>query len=202
MGRTIKKRQNTLLRQKQIADAARKLIIRYGSEHITIRRISKEIGVSEGAIYRHFKSKRDILFLLVHQIDEDLIDDIERSHNTPQSYLKRLDHILRNHLSSIEQRKGISFLVIAEIVSLGDRRLNKKIFEVLQRYAGQIRDIVSDGIRSGEIRQDIDLDTVATLFFGMIQGLVTLWALSDYRFSLEQKYTPVWNILSEALRKN
>jgi hypothetical protein len=32
-----------------------KLIIEYGSENVTVRRIAKEIGVS-GAIYRHFRA--------------------------------------------------------------------------------------------------------------------------------------------------
>ena len=46
MPRRIQKRQNTLLRRKQIIDALRKLIIEYGSENVTVRRIAKEIGSS------------------------------------------------------------------------------------------------------------------------------------------------------------
>jgi len=65
MPKTVKKRQNTFVRQKQIVNAVRRLITKYGSEQITVRRIAKEIGISEGSIYRHFKCKRDILLLLV-----------------------------------------------------------------------------------------------------------------------------------------
>ena len=57
----FKYRQNTQIRKRQIVAAARRLIIKRGSEHVTVRQITKEIGVSEGNIYRHFKSKSDIL---------------------------------------------------------------------------------------------------------------------------------------------
>jgi AcrR family transcriptional regulator len=201
MPRAVRKRQNTLVRQKQIVDAVRKLITRYGSEQITVRRIAKEIGISEGAIYRYFKSKRDILLLLVADVEDNLLREIDRSYADGTSLLRILDTMLRNHLSSIEQRKGLSFHVIAEIVSLGDKKLNKRISEILNKYFDRLKDVLAEGIKTAEIRPDIDLNTTAILFFGMIQGLVTIWTLNQYGFSLEQKYVPLWNLMREAIGK-
>jgi len=201
MPRKVTKRQSTFLRRKQIINTLRKLIIKYGSENVTVRRIAKEIGVSEAAIYKHFKSKKEILGFLVDYIEENLIGDIEKSdhHN---NILELLENILRNHFSSIEQRKGVSFLVIAEIISLGDKKLNKKIFEVLNKYIGHIKDILLKGVKTGQIKQDINLDTAAIVFFSMIQGLVSIWYLSDYNFTLEQKYISSWKFFREAIRNH
>lgn len=201
MPRKVTKRQSTFLRRKQIINTLRKLIIKYGSENVTVRRIAKEIGVSEAAIYKHFKSKKEILGFLVDYIEENLIGDIEKSdhHN---NILELLENILRNHFSSIEQRKGVSFLVIAEIISLGDKKLNKKIFEVLNKYIGHIKDILLKGVKTGQIKQDINLDTAAIIFFSMIQGLVSIWYLSDYNFTLEQKYISSWKFFREAIRNH
>jgi AcrR family transcriptional regulator len=117
---TVQKHRSTIVRQKQIIDAARKLIIRRGSEHIRVREIAKTVGISEGAIYRHFRSKKDILSLLADRIEDDLVGDITRATTDCHSALEALDNILRSHLSAIEQRQGVSFQVIAEIISLGD----------------------------------------------------------------------------------
>lgn len=195
----ISKHLNTMVRQKQIADAARKLTTKYGSEHLTIRRIAEEIGVSEGAIYRHFKSKRDILFLMISDIEDNLIGDIEKGYNAAPTRLQTLAHITRNHISRIAQRKGVSFQVIAEIISLGDKKLNKKVADVIDKYCSRIKDILSEGVKTGEIRQDVNLEATAILFFSMIQGLVNMWALSDYTFNLEDKYASLWNVFREAV---
>lgn len=190
----IQKRQNTRVRRKQIIDASRKLIIRRGSEHIRIKEIAESVGLTEGAIYRHFKSKRDILSLLVDEIEEDLVGDIAvvANHNCP--VIDVLEEVFKSHLSAIEQRRGVSFLVIAEIISLGDKKLNQKISTVITNYTDNLKDLLARGVASGELSQELDLDAAAGLFFGMVQGLVNIWALNGYNFKLEEKYEPQWHL--------
>lgn len=195
----VQERQGTLVRQSQIVDAAQRLIVRYGSEHVTVRRMAKEVGLSEGAIYRHFKSKRDVLSLLIDSIEENLIGDIEHGRSGGRGPLGMLKAVLRGHLSAISQRRGVSFQVIAEIVSLGDKRLNRKVSGVIMKYINRIKELLSEGVEAGELKQDLDLDAAAALFFGMIQGVVSIWTLSDYEFDLEQKALPLWNVFRSAI---
>lgn len=196
---TIRERQSTLARQTQITDAARKLIIEHGCERTGIREIARAVGISEGDIYRHFKSKHDILSLLVDRIGHYLIADINAAGLDRGSPLESLDGLLRSHISAIEQRRGVSFQVIAEIVGLGDRKLNGKVFETITAYVGRVREFLRSGIESGEVREDVDLDAAATLLFGMVQGLVSVWALSQYSFNLEERYVPVWRTFRESI---
>jgi AcrR family transcriptional regulator len=198
MVKIIQRRQSTEVRRGQIADAARALTVKHGSEHITVRRIAKEIGVSEGALYKHFKSKHDILSLMVERIQEDLVADINEG-AAGQPPLGILDSALRTHISSMEQRKGISFQVIAEIISLGDKKLNRQVSEALDRYRARIRDLLAAGIEAKEVREEVDPEAAALLVACMIQGLVNSWSLSNYGFNLEERYELLWNILREAL---
>jgi len=199
MPKKMQKRRNTEVRRRQIADAARELIIKYGSEHITGRRIAKEIGLTEGAIYRHFKSKRHILSFLIEDVETTLVADIERGMTSGATPLQVIDNTMKSHISSIEQRKGVTFLVIAEIISLGDKKLNRQASEVLNRYTERIRDIISEGVESGEIRDDVPPETAAILLSATIHGLVNLWALSNYSFGLEESYLSLWRMLREAI---
>jgi len=196
----VQKHRSTIVRQKQIIDAARKLIIRRGSEHVRVREIAKTVGISEGAIYRHFRSKKDILSLLADRIEDDLVGDITGASTDGHSALEALDKVLRSHLSAIEQRRGVSFQVIAEIISLGDKKLNRKMSEIINKYIGRLKDLLFEGVKSGEIRSDSDLEAATTLLFGMIQGLVNIWALGNYSFDPVEKYQPLWLIFQEAVR--
>jgi len=192
-------RQSTHVRQRQIVSAARKLIVEYGSEHVTVRKIANEVRVSEGALYRHFKSKRDVLSFLVDDIEDTLMADIDASTVAVGSPLDTLEQVARNYMSSVEQRKGVAFQVIAEIISLGDQKLNRKVYKVINKYISRIQDLLSTGIESGVVRSDIDLTATATLFFSMMQGLVNLWALSHYTFDLQSRYNSVWNVFCGAV---
>lgn len=197
----VGKRQNTFLRRKQIVETLRKIIIRYGSEHLTVQKLAAEIGVSPGALYRHFKSKREILLFLVEDIEENLNGGIEKAYPI-QDPLWVLRNISRALLSSIEQRKGATFLVIAEIISLGDKGLNRKIAGVLRSFLGHIRQLLLEGIKAGEIRKDIDVDMAATTFFGMLQGQVTIWSLNEFSPMLEIKNESMWEFFLEAIKKD
>ena len=194
-------RKGTLVRQKEIVLAARKLIVKCGSEHVTVKRVAQEIGLSEAAIYKHFKTKRDVLSFLIDDIQNTLIKDIENNIGNGANALQILENIAIEHVSAIEQRKGITFQVIAEIISLGDKKLNKNIFDVINNYTDRIKGLFVEGIKTGVIRRDIDPDAAARLFFSMIQGLVSIWALSQYNFDLISEYKAAWDIFTKSISK-
>jgi AcrR family transcriptional regulator len=194
------KRENTEVRQQQIIDAAAILIFKYGSEHLTVKKIASEVGISEAAIYRHFKSKKSILSFLLKHIEDVLLRDIspETMANEPVT-LDTIEKVIRNHFSMISMRKGISFQVIAEIISLGDRKLNKQASRTIDKYISRLQELLTEGVRDGAVRKDIDIQASATLLFTLIQGLVNIWALSDGSFNLIEKYTSLWQIYREAV---
>jgi len=196
----VKKRKSTEIRQQQIVDAAGRLIFKYGSEHLTVKRIAAEVGISEAAIYRHFKSKRSILSFLLNYIEESLLRDISpETVGVKLMSLDTIEKIIGTHFSKIGMRKGISFQVIAEIISLGDRKLNKQASQTIDKYISRLEELLTEGVRDGAVRQDIDLDAAATLLFALIQGLVNIWSLSDSSFKLIEKYTSLWKIYREAV---
>ena len=196
----VQRRKSTAIRKQQIIDAARKLIIRKGSEHLTVRAMAREVGLTEAAIYRHFKSKREILSFLMNHIMDTMLHDVERTTAENPPTLDTIDQVLKNHLSEIEQRRGMSFQIIAEIISLGDKKLNKDVYEKLNLYIDRIENLLSAGARGGHIRDDIEFGASALLLFGMIQGLANIWALSGYSFDLSAKYESLWAIYQKAVK--
>lgn len=195
-----KKRETTDVRQQQIIAAAGSLIFKYGSEHLTVKRIAAEVGISEAAIYRHFKSKKSILSFLLSNIEESLLSDISpETAGTEPLTLDTIERIIGNHFSAISMRKGISFQVIAEIISLGDRKLNIQASQTISKYIARLKELLAEAVRDGAVRRDIDLEASATLLFALIQALVNIWSLSDGKFELLAKYTALWQVYREAV---
>jgi AcrR family transcriptional regulator len=197
----MQRHKTTAVRKDQIVNAAKRLIIKHGSENLTVRAIANEVRLSEGALYRHFKSKRDILALLVDTIEADLLGDIKTNNIAGDSYSNILDTILRGHISAIKQRQGISFQVIAEIIGLGDKKLNKRVSEIIEKYIDELKNLLRKGVESGELRDNLNLDGTALLLFGMIQGLINIWTLSNYETNLEESYEASWETLKESIKR-
>ncbi len=194
----IKTQRKTPARREQIINAARKLVIKYGSENVTIRRIAVEVGFSEAAVYRHFKSKKDILLLLIESIENSLLSDLQACNGENDTFTK-IEDILIRHLSSVEMRRGVAFQVIAEIVSLGDKKLNRRIFDTVDRYISELTKILNRAQEKGQLRNDLDTEAAAMILFSVVQGLSNVWTLQNYNFDPKEKFAPILNILKNAL---
>jgi AcrR family transcriptional regulator len=187
-------RQKTLVRQHQIIEAARNLIAAKGMDGVTIDAIAEEVGLTEGAIYRHFASKHQILSLLVDDIERTLLDTVESAQTEGTSAVDSLEHILEAHLSDVEGHRAVSFVVIAEAMGFDGTTLAPKVSLMFTRYLELIQAVLDRGIREGSIRPDINANAAATTFFGLIQSTATLWALNGYAGQLAEFRSDMWDI--------
>ena len=177
-------KKESTVRQQEIIASVRKIIIAKGMEHLTVREIAKDLRITDGALYRHFKSKREILMLLIDDIEETLLGAIKNAVVAQDSPVKKLEAIFRSHLSYAEQRKGVSFIVINKTLSVKDKGLQKRMLGVINKYLKTIKSILKEGIEVNHFRKDINFDAASIGFFGMIQSIVTIWSLSGYRYAL------------------
>ncbi|MEW6087596.1 MAG: TetR/AcrR family transcriptional regulator [bacterium] len=175
-------------KQHEIAECARRIIVTQGIERLTIREIAKELKLTDGALYRHFKSKKEIINLLIEDIENTLLNIIETAAKKVNNPQVKLINIFLYHLSYAEQRRGVSFIVINETFNLHNKTLQKKMFKIVDKYLKKIEEILIDGVLSGKFRKDIDTVSASIVFFGMVQSLVTIWALNGYKYSLRGKH--------------
>lgn len=186
-------------RQQQIVEVARKIITKQGMEHLTMDSLAEEIGLSEAAIYRHVDSKRDILQMVLEDIERALLGAVTNGCKKGDTPLDKLKYVLKAHLSYSERRKGLSFLVLDEIIHLDDRKLQVYASKVVERYLKGISQVLIEGQSDGTVRIDLDLDMATRLYFGMIQGNVTLWALQSHSFGLTDRHERLWDLYRRAV---
>ena len=191
--------QATMVRRAQIAEAAGKLIVKRGSENLTIKGIATEVGISEAAIYRHFRSKKDVLMLLADYVGETLVSDIDDAAFAETNSITALETALNKHLSAIERRRGTSFQVVSEIISMGDRELNERVCEALEKYITKLERILSQALEQGVLRENLDIGSTARIISAIIQGLVNTWVLSNYSVNLKAEFIGMWRVLSKGI---
>lgn len=172
-------------RQQTIVDAAKKIIISRGFENLTIRAIAQNISVTDGALYRHFKSKHEIISLLIDDVETTLLTAIQQAAYSSGDPLAKLRRIFLSHISNAEQRKGMTLIVINESFTIRDKKIKKKMLTVMSRYQEILKAVLKEGIELKKINKNIDIDAAGIAFFGMVQAAVTFWALNDFNYHLK-----------------
>jgi AcrR family transcriptional regulator len=80
----------------QILDAARRLFVRQGYQHTSIREIAEQLGMTKTAVLYHFPTKADILAAVAEPFIDDLAAAVERSTTRDEVFEGMLDVYLRH----------------------------------------------------------------------------------------------------------
>jgi AcrR family transcriptional regulator len=192
-------RHSNEVRRQEIIESARKLIAARGMEHMTTRELARAVGITEGAIYKHFQSKKEIIFGLIDEIEQTQLERIEKAKKHSDSPVEQLASLLREHLSNVERRRGVSFIVISEVLRSGDRQLRERMQAAVERYLGTIEGILEEGMRLGQVNPTIDPSAAAIALFGLVQGAVTLWHFASGELPLAERYQGLWQVYSEGV---
>ena len=74
--------------------------------------------------------------------------------------------------------------------------------EGVTNITGRYKEFLSQGVESGEVRKDLDLDAAAMLIGIMISGLLEMWILNNHAFALEEKFTTMWQVFRSGIAKS
>ena len=64
----------TASRKQQIARAAMEIISEEGLHNLVMVKIAKRVGVTDAAIYKHFRSKDEMLLYMIEDLESSMID--------------------------------------------------------------------------------------------------------------------------------
>ncbi len=168
----------SVLRRREIIEAARLLITERGMQAVTIGNLAHAAGVSQGAIYRHFRSKKQILAGLIGDIDDKLARRIDLIEGDPESGLMRLEQTLKQNAAP-STITGVSFLVIAEVLMNGDEELRRSMQAAIDKYLDMIESQLTIGVLKGEVSPNVNLKAASLQFYGLIQAVNTLNHFGD-----------------------
>ncbi len=160
-------RETTETRQEQIKKAVLEIIAEEGLHNISTRNLAKKIGFSEGAIFRHFASKRDIVKGIMDDVANDLIGSLRSIVISPIKSEEKLFNYLCRNVKYLKENRGITILLFSEATHLGDKELKEKLNQILSEQKQFIIKMVKDGIVEGVWDKKVNPEDVAILYMGI-----------------------------------
>jgi AcrR family transcriptional regulator len=193
------RRKDSEDRKQEIIQATMEIVAEEGIQNLTVARLAKRIGITDGALYKHFSSKKEIIMAMVENIQHAFSTFMSPEVALYDDPIEKLQNILRLHLEFLEHHRGVPRLLFSEAVHVGDNDTKRLMHSGVSNYLDFIRGILYRAIQEGHVRKDLDVDAAATAFLGLVQGNLIVWSLSNFSFSLAERHAALWQVFAESL---
>lgn len=165
--------------RQQIIRKAAPIFNRKGFEGAALSDLMRATGLEKGGIYRHFESKQELAEEAFDYAWKMAIDRRLEGTEEIENSVDRLKQIIRNFR---DRREGLvpggcPLLNTAIDSDDGNRPMRGKARRALDGWLARLRSIAKEGQRRGEIRPDIDVDEMATLVVGSLEGSLMMGRL-------------------------
>ncbi len=152
-------------RQVELIDAALDIIATHGIAALTTRRLAAQVGLSSGAIFRHFASIEVLLDAVVSRVEAVLPPA-----DLPP--LERLERFVEARSAAVGDRIGVLRLVLSDQFRLAlPERGSQRIAACIGRTRAFITDCLREGQGAGEVRTDLAAEALAPIVMGTVQVL-------------------------------
>jgi len=186
-------------RQNEIIDVSIKIISEKGIQQLTIKNISKSMGISEPAIYRHFDGKMDILLAILSHFKKNRHINSAKIISAKTSSIKQIESIFINHFKQFAANPASAAIIFSEEIFQNDKRLAEQVNLMMQLNQNMIINIIKKGQKNNEIRHDIPDKQLSIIIMGALRLIVSKWRLSKYSFDLEQEGAELWKSLKRLI---
>lgn len=189
-------------RQIEIMEAATLRIDKFGIQELTIKNLASDLSLSEAALYRHFKSKNEILLGLltyfILEMNERLAVIIEDKEKQPSELLKK---IFLSQLNTFVQKPAIVSVIFSEGIFQFNKELSDKVSTMMALMQKNINALIVRGQNDGVYGKLLGADTITTIIMGSMRMVVLKWKLSGNKSNLVNDGKNVLNGLLKMLEK-
>lgn len=192
----------TEMRQEQIVEAALELIGAEGVNALSIAGIAERVGIVPSALYRHFRSKDDVLDAVLELLKTRLLSNVTQVRKETPGALQRLKLLLMRHARMLSENRAIPLVVFSDGIYTGHPERKAKVAEIMTTYLGRIEKIIEEGRQDGTIREDVVPSTVSVMFLGIILPAAVLWNVSEGRFDVISHAQNAWPAFARCIATN
>ncbi len=181
------KRMELSKRQAEIIEKSIEIIANKGIQGLTIKNLSKEIGISEPAIYRHFTNKIDILLTLLESFKEmsgmfaALIETFQGT------AIEKIRFMFSKMIEVFDETPALVSVIFSEEIFSNESVLKNKMIEIQNANQNTIEKIITEGKKGNNVRNDIETEHLALIIMGTLRLLVKNWSLHSYHFDLRKE---------------
>lgn len=179
----------TSSRKKHLIHTAIKIIDELGFQGLTTKELSLRENISEAAIYRHFRSKNEIIqgVLNYHRSIFEKIREESREVEEKSGTLAALDKLMESYLDIYESHPALTAILNSYEALSKNSEFAGFIETVMHIRLSSYTQLFQRGIDRGELNGILHAESIAYILIGTMSSVTLNWRIQNYSFPLKEK---------------
>lgn len=187
-------------RRETTVEAVVELAGRQNPSEITTYAIAAHMGLSQGALFRHFPTKEAIWQAVMEWVSDRLLAQVDAIIRSTPNPLEALEAMFMKHVEFAVNHPGVTRILFGELQKADTTPAKEAAQLMLRRYSERIGSCLEKGKAQGLLAPTTDTAAAITLFIGTIQGLIMQSMLSGDLSQIHDSAPGVFAIYLRGLR--
>ncbi|HEY5947848.1 MAG TPA: TetR/AcrR family transcriptional regulator [Kofleriaceae bacterium] len=158
-------------RKRQIAEAALRILASQGAHRLTAMEISRSLGITDAALFRHFRDKNEIIAAAITRFEELLAGDIVDDLGDP---LARLGAFFVRRVGKARSHPEILGLAFNDrLAEIAGPEGAVRVQRMVGRSVGFVRACLEEAQRKRITAADVPADLLVWMVIGCLRGAAT-----------------------------
>lgn len=195
-----RQRHSAETRREETVAAVIQLASEHSPEGITTQAIASRIGVTHGALFRHFPDKAAIWRTVFEWLGTRLgrvADAAIASGGKPLDVLERLFHA---QVAFVADHPGVPRILFHELQRPAGSPLQALARNIVGAYRERLKTLIRRAKETGELPLGLDEEAAAVLFVGTVQGLVVQSTLFSGALDMREAAQRLFPLLLDGFR--
>ena len=188
-------------RQYQILEAAMEVFVLNGYANTRMDDIVSQSGLSKGALYHHYPSKKDLFIALIDHWEVYCFPDFYSRNGGDRTASETLRDFSKALLDVFREKKYV-FLAEVEFWALSnqDKEINERSKSLYKKLLNLFELVLQKGVRTGEFKE-IDTKAVSLIILTGFQGINWFCIFGEDQVSPESYIEEFMNILIKSIKR-
>lgn len=176
--------KNITNRQLDIIEAAGKVIMQKGLASLTTKNLATELKISEGTLYKHFKSKMEIISNMLEFLSKNIDERLSKITAIEANPEEKLLEIFNSQFQYFAQNPHFVVAILSEGLWDDNKQINEKIVQLINTKRKFLITILEEGKTKNIFTNNIETNQLVMIIMGSFRLQILLWKFSSFQFDL------------------
>ncbi|SPF52062.1 Transcriptional regulator [Candidatus Desulfosporosinus infrequens] len=176
------------------------VISEHGLQGLTTREVAKRQGISESTIFKHYKSKNELILAVLEyfsQYDQAISESLCLKELKP---IEAITYFVEAYVTYYENYPEITAITLSFEGLMHEAELSDVVKNIFNHRVNTIHSLIEDAKCQHEISEDVDSESLADLIIGLERVVVLRWRFGNYNFSLKERTLTALKMLLDSFR--